>query len=98
MVDRILRMKDKPASKLYVKLLTNHDSMLTPQTQSLDIQYTVGIATDVPVVFISVGSENTDGIFGFLDEANYLLNETDIPNVLTTSYGYGEAALGYNVA
>ncbi|KAE9405293.1 family S53 protease [Gymnopus androsaceus JB14] len=52
----------------------------------LDTQYTVGIATNVSVTFISVGDNNTDGdLDGFLDLANYLLNKTTTPGVLTTS-------------
>ncbi len=51
------------------------------------------MATNVPVVFISVGEDNEDGLSGFLDEANYLLGETSIPNVLTTSYGWTEDAI-----
>ncbi|KAJ7176448.1 subtilisin-like protein [Mycena filopes] len=54
---------------------------------SLDIQYTVGLATGVPVFFISVGSDRQDGdLGGFLDVVNFLLGEEEIPNVVTTSY------------
>ncbi|PCH43830.1 family S53 protease-like protein [Wolfiporia cocos MD-104 SS10] len=54
----------------------------------LDIQYTVGIATGVPVVFISVGEDNSDGdLDGFLDQINYLLDQDSPPQTLTTSYG-----------
>ncbi|EEB87142.1 hypothetical protein MPER_15631, partial [Moniliophthora perniciosa FA553] len=34
---------------------------------NLDIQYTVGVATGVPVTFLSVGLDNSDGVSGFLD-------------------------------
>ncbi|TFY63853.1 hypothetical protein EVJ58_g2990, partial [Rhodofomes roseus] len=58
---------------------------------NLDIQYTVGVATDVPVTFISVGEQNSDGdLGGFLDIVNFLLNEDAPPSVLTTSYGNNE--------
>lgn len=53
--------------------------------QNLDIQYTVGLATGVPVQFLSVGSQTTDGIDGFIDEINFMLAESTVPNVLTTS-------------
>lgn len=56
---------------------------------NLDIQYTVGVATNVPVVFISDGFEGNSDIF--LDLALYLLSQA--PNqtkVLTTSYGSNE--------
>lgn len=58
---------------------------------NLDIQYTVGVASGVPVEFISVGEDNSDGLSGFLDEANFINNLTDdLPTVLTTSYGFNE--------
>ncbi|KZT38181.1 family S53 protease-like protein [Sistotremastrum suecicum HHB10207 ss-3] len=60
---------------------------------NLDIQYTVGIATGVPVTFISVGENNQDGnLDGFLDLVNFILNEDAAvrPQVLTTSYGQNE--------
>ena len=60
--------------------------------QSLDIQYTVGVATNVPTTFISVGSDNQDGdLGGFLDIINSLLKQDNPPLVLTTSFGFDEA-------
>ncbi|KAI0740342.1 family S53 protease-like protein [Earliella scabrosa] len=50
---------------------------------SLDIDYTVGLATDVPVQFISVGNFRYDGL---LDLTNHLLAQDRPPLVLTTSY------------
>jgi len=68
----------------------------------LDTQYTVGIATDVPVIFISAGFDNHDGdLEGFLDMAALLLNEESPPHVFTTSYGPNEddvpIGLSYNL-
>ncbi|KAI5118434.1 hypothetical protein M0805_009712 [Coniferiporia weirii] len=58
---------------------------------NLDIQYTVGLASGVPTTFISAGSQNHDGALGgFLDIVNFLLAESDLPSVLTTSYGQNE--------
>lgn len=56
---------------------------------SLDIDYTVGIASGVPVTFISVGG---DDVFAdeLLNETAYLLSLDEVPNVLTTSYGGSE--------
>jgi len=60
----------------------------------LDTQYTVGVATGVPVVFFSVGEDNEDGdLDGFLDIMNTINAETAPPNVLTTSYGFNENEL-----
>ena len=53
--------------------------------QSLDIQYTVGLASNVPVTFVSVGGNNED-----IDEVNFLLQQDDLPLVLTTSFGHNE--------
>ena len=66
---------------------------------NLDIQYTVGVASGVPVTFISVGDNNNDGpLFGFLDIINFLLSESNPPHVLTTSYGFDETSMSSNVA
>ena len=62
--------------------------------QSLDIQYTVGIASGVPTTFISVGDNFQDGdLEGFLDIINFLIGEDNQPQVLTTSYGSDEPGL-----
>ncbi|EIM89476.1 family S53 protease [Stereum hirsutum FP-91666 SS1] len=63
----------------------------------LDLQYTIGVATGVPVQFVSVGYDNTDGIAGFIDEVNFLLAEDVVPNVLTTSYAFNEPSLAFNL-
>ncbi|KAF5315080.1 hypothetical protein D9619_007609 [Psilocybe cf. subviscida] len=66
---------------------------------NLDIQYTVGVASGVPNVFISVGDNVKDGaLSGFLDIINFLLGESAPPQVLTTSYGFNENALSRALA
>lgn len=66
---------------------------------NLDIQYTVGVALGVPVEFISVGDDNSDGLAGFLDEANFINNLADnLPTVLTTSYGFNEDEIPADLA
>ncbi|KAJ7339848.1 family S53 protease [Mycena albidolilacea] len=51
--------------------------------------YTIGIATGVPVTFISAGDDNSDdSLGGFLDMIHLLINDTNRPSVLTTSYGF----------
>ncbi|KAF8160451.1 family S53 protease [Mycena galopus ATCC 62051] len=54
----------------------------------LDIQFTIGLATGVPVTFISAGDDNSDGLNGFLDMILLLINDPNRPSVLTTSYGF----------
>jgi len=63
----------------------------------LDVQYTVGLATGVPVYFISVGENANDGVFGFLDTANYVLSNLSDAYVMTTSYGSNENEISADV-
>ncbi|KAJ7491014.1 subtilisin-like protein [Mycena latifolia] len=80
--------------------LTSVDGGTNSQTRSqagveanLDIQYTVGLATGVPVTFVSVGETTKDGADeGFLDIITALIAETAPPQVLTTSYGFNTEA------
>ncbi|KAI1785024.1 family S53 protease [Ganoderma leucocontextum] len=66
---------------------------------NLDIQYTVGLATGVPTVFISVGDYFQDGdLEGFLDVVNFLLGEDAPPSVMTTSYGQNENTISRRLA
>ncbi|CCM03029.1 uncharacterized protein FIBRA_05146 [Fibroporia radiculosa] len=65
---------------------------------NLDTQYTAGIATGVPIEFLSVGSDITDGVFGFWDSANFFLTQDEPPTVITTSYGTDEDDVGLAVA
>ncbi|KAK7045103.1 family S53 protease-like protein [Favolaschia claudopus] len=58
----------------------------------LDVQYTIGLATDVPVQFLSAGiaplNEAVDGLAtSFLDSVMYLEGLDTPPPVVTTSYG-----------
>ncbi|KAA1474770.1 family S53 protease [Dentipellis sp. KUC8613] len=64
----------------------------------LDIQYTVGIASGVPTTFYSVGQNNQDGIAGFLDLVNTLLQDSNAPHVLSTSYGFNEKDIPFSLA
>ncbi|EJF57700.1 subtilisin-like protein [Dichomitus squalens LYAD-421 SS1] len=66
------------------------DSGLGTLEASLDIQYTTGLATNVHNTFLTVGSQNQDGVSGFLDIINTLLAEKQPPLVLTTSYDFDE--------
>ena len=66
--------------------------------QDLDTQYTIGIATGVPVTFISAGNNIRDDVGGFFDLAQFLLNEASPPSVVTTSYGENEEDIGTSAA
>ncbi|KAF9813130.1 hypothetical protein IEO21_05741 [Rhodonia placenta] len=56
---------------------------------SLDLQYTVGIATNVNTTFITVGY-NGDFLTNLLDTANTLIALDSPPQVVSTSYGEDE--------
>lgn len=63
---------------------------------SLDIQYTTGIATDVPIQFLSNGGDDFDT--ALLDTATFLDGVANPPAVMTTSYSDTEANLGSSLA
>lgn len=66
---------------------------------NLDLQYTVGIATNVPTTFISVGSHNQDGtLLGLLDLINFLNEQTNPPQVVVISSGLNEDDISSTVA
>jgi tripeptidyl-peptidase-1 len=52
-------------------------------------QYTVGLATGVPVTFLTVGGGFTKAV---LDTTTYLAGVAAPPSVITTSYGGNEAS------
>ena len=59
----------------------------------------MGVATEVPTFFISVGEDFHDGALeGFLDIINFLLGEDSPPQVLTTSYGQNENTISRALA
>ncbi|TFY58182.1 hypothetical protein EVJ58_g6573 [Rhodofomes roseus] len=65
----------------------------------LDVEYTVGIATGVPVTFLSVGETTNDGeLDGFLDTINYYLAQDSPPQTITTSYGDWEPDIDEGMA
>ncbi|KAF8878645.1 peptidase S8/S53 domain-containing protein [Mucidula mucida] len=99
---RQLRRDIDPSTTFTLQTL---DGGVNPQTLSeagieanLDIQYTIGVATGVPVVFISVGDDNTDGVSGFIDVMDVLTAEENPPQVVTTSYGFDETDLPVDLA
>lgn len=61
--------------------------------QSLDIDYTVGVATGVPTTFYSDGDPS---VFGFIDMANTLIGLDEPPLVLSTSYGFDESTFAFD--
>ena len=62
--------------------------------QSLDVQYMVGVATNVPASLITVNTSDQGAITidKFIDMANFLLKMDNPPLVFSTSYGFNEPA------
>lgn len=56
----------------------------------LDTEYTIGVATGVPVTFLSVGGDFTTAL---LDTTTFLDGVANPPSVMTTSYGTTESSL-----
>lgn len=55
--------------------------------QAINIDYSVGIATGVPVTFISTGTNGTDDPFpAFLDQVHHLLSLPKPPQTIVHTY------------
>ncbi|KAJ7787838.1 Pro-kumamolisin, activation domain-containing protein [Mycena olivaceomarginata] len=54
----------------------------TPGTRDPDTQYTVGLATGVPVTYISTGTLPNDLLIEMLDQANFLLKLENPPQTI----------------
>ncbi|KAJ7612696.1 family S53 protease-like protein [Roridomyces roridus] len=65
---------------------------------NLDVQYTAGIATGVPVDFLSVGTPSASFTTSLLDTTTYLDGVANPPTVITTSYGGNENSFGLSLA
>ncbi|KAJ7457795.1 family S53 protease-like protein [Mycena latifolia] len=63
---------------------------------NLDIQYTTGTATEVPIQFLSVGGNNF--ATSLLDTTTFLDGVANPPTVMTTSYGSTESSFGNTMA
>ncbi|KAF8185596.1 family S53 protease [Mycena galopus ATCC 62051] len=63
----------------------------------IDIQYTVGVAGNVPTVYLLNGVNN-DAATSYMDTINWLLSQSNPPTVFTTSYGNEESDLTQSAA
>jgi tripeptidyl-peptidase-1 len=63
---------------------------------NLDIQYTTGVATQVPTEFLSVGGNNFPT--ALLDTTTFLDGVANPPSTMTTSYGDTESSFGISMA
>ncbi|KAJ7333493.1 family S53 protease-like protein [Mycena albidolilacea] len=96
---------DIPSATTFTLLSTaNGTNPQSPDNASLeanvDIQYSVGIATGVPVQFLSVGGGLTLDDFPalLLETTTFLDGVANPPTVMTTSYGFAESFFGLSVA
>nr|GAT48651.1 family S53 protease-like protein [Mycena chlorophos] len=62
----------------------------------LDIEYAAGVATNVPIQFLSVGGEDL-GAAG-IDTTTFLASDATPPTVVTTSYALDESFWGISLA
>ncbi|KAJ7844184.1 family S53 protease-like protein [Mycena leptocephala] len=92
---------DIPSTTTFTLVTT--DGGTNPQSPSeagveadLDIQYTTGTATKVPVEFLSVGGNNF--ATALLDTTTFLDGVAKPPSVMTTSYGSTESSFGSTMA
>ncbi|KAJ7457796.1 family S53 protease-like protein [Mycena latifolia] len=63
---------------------------------NLDVEYAAGLATEVPLQFLSVGGD--DFVQGLLDTTTFLDGVANPPSVITTSYGGTESAFDISMA
>ncbi|KAA1473170.1 family S53 protease [Dentipellis sp. KUC8613] len=57
---------------------------------TLDIQLTVGLASGIPVTFLSTGQSGLLDPIGFINSMDAILAESNPPQVVTISYGWDE--------
>ncbi|KAK7000195.1 family S53 protease-like protein [Favolaschia claudopus] len=94
---------DLPSNQTFVTTLLDGGS--NPQgpgiagfEATLDVQYAAGIASGVPLQFLSVGTFLSDFPTSVLDTATFLASEAKLPTVVTSSYGLNEEFFGASLA
>ncbi|KAJ7764050.1 family S53 protease-like protein [Mycena maculata] len=65
---------------------------------NIDIQYTVGVAGDVPTTYVLDQNLNGDAVTFYMDIINWLLTQEKPPTVFTTSYANEEGDLTRSAA
>ncbi|KAJ6583043.1 peptidase S8/S53 domain-containing protein [Mycena vulgaris] len=69
-----------------------------PNWQAPDIQYTVGLATGVPITYISTGTLPNDFFTEMLDQAHHLLSMPNPPQTIFNGYGSLESQVSPQIA
>lgn len=69
-------------------------------TKDANVEYTVGIAVNVPVTLISVGENNAneDDLDGFMDLTELLLSESSPQQVLLVAFTFNEVDVPVDLA
>jgi tripeptidyl-peptidase-1 len=65
---------------------------------ALNPQYHLGIATGVPLQFLSVGGPVSDFATALLDTTTFIDGLADPPTVVSTSYSENEEFFGFTMA
>ncbi|KAJ7915134.1 family S53 protease-like protein [Mycena leptocephala] len=92
-----------PTTSFTLQTLDGGVNTQTPRSSAgieadLDTQYTIGVATGVPVTFISVGERNRDGVDGFMDIITTLIGEARARARITLCNAYMQlGALGTSI-
>ncbi|KAM6496816.1 Peptidase S8/S53 domain containing protein [Amanita muscaria] len=104
------RFRTDAQGSSYTTVLVNGglDDQTNPGTEAnLDIQYTTGISYPTPNTYYSTGGSPpfipdsntpTDTNEPYLDWLNFVLSQSTIPQVITTSYGDDEQTVPYDYA
>ncbi|KAJ7900607.1 subtilisin-like protein [Mycena olivaceomarginata] len=65
----------------------------------IDTQYTIGLATGVPVAYISTGPlDSDDALAAFLEQANYLVSSANPPQTIVNNFGGLESEVSPQIA
>ncbi|KAJ7624540.1 subtilisin-like protein, partial [Roridomyces roridus] len=76
--------------------LQDHSGTFNLEGQ-IDIQYTVGVAGDVPITYL-LDERNADPAVSYMDTINWLLTQTQPPTVFSTSYANEEGTFTQSAA
>ncbi|KAF7300073.1 Family S53 protease-like protein [Mycena kentingensis (nom. inval.)] len=99
----VLVRPDIPASAGFTLLTTANGTNpqgpgLARGESTLDVEYTVGVATGIESIFLSVGGEFNET--ALLDAITFLeaMDDEELPTVMSNSYGTGEEFFGKTLA
>ncbi|KAJ7110990.1 family S53 protease-like protein [Mycena epipterygia] len=89
---------DIPSNISYTLTSIDNASQSESGEANLDVQYTAGVATGVPLQFFGAGNSSSDFGTEIFDTTTFLLSVDNPPTVLTTSYALTEDDFGISLA